>query len=244
MTYQPLYAHPNREIAAPAETPATPRLRRYHVCARLPSGAIAQTQHLAPAHPIFEDAFCAFARGSLVETQSGPVAIEDLLPGDHILTQSHEALPLLWIGRVTVAPTLTEVNPRDMSLTRILTDSFGENRPLSCVLTGPAARVLGRDAEGEILKPVCDLRDGNGVIDTRPPTAVDLFHLCLSKHAIIRISGLQFETYHPGKLLEHTLSKATAATYLNLFPHISKVSDFGDLIHPRADDATLIPRTA
>ena len=52
-----------------------PQLRRYEVSALLSNGTIAETRHIAPALPLFANAFCAFSRGSLVPTDMGPVAV-------------------------------------------------------------------------------------------------------------------------------------------------------------------------
>ncbi|MEM7090185.1 MAG: Hint domain-containing protein, partial [Pseudomonadota bacterium] len=80
------------------------QLRRYEVSSLISKGNIAQTRHIAPALPMFEDAFCAFSRGSLVETEHGPTAIEDLMPGDTVLTQDGTSETVLWKGSVTLIP--------------------------------------------------------------------------------------------------------------------------------------------
>jgi hypothetical protein len=230
--------------AEPAPQPAQQRqqMRRYVVSALMPDGNIAETRHTGPATPLFENAFCAFSRGSLVETEMGPVAIEDLLPGDRIVTADGEALPLLWKGSVTVMPGLQRPTRRSLSLTRFMADSFGMARPMSCVVTGPAARLLLSPQEmrgrvsGPMLTPVRAFLDGENVVETTPPSPVDLFHLCLSRHAAIRIGGLAFETYHPGPEALHGVSEAMRGIFLNLFPHVGSLSQFGSLAYPRADE--------
>ena len=116
------------------------QVRRYTVSSLLPNGAVAETRHLAPALPIFEDAFCAFSRGTVLDTVTGPMAIEDMLPGDQVITLDGASQPIVWKGSVTIAPGLSEVNRRPMSLTRIMADSFGMSRPMACVIAGPSAR--------------------------------------------------------------------------------------------------------
>ena len=226
-------------IPADETKAARPQVRRYNVSSLLPNGNIAETRHLAPALPLFEDAFCAFSRGSLIETEHGPVAIEDLLPGDMVLTEDGPAQPVVWKGSVTVAPGLTEVNRRNMGLTRLLADSFGEGRPMSCVLAGPSARLLytpnhlrALAGDAQMLTPVQEFVDGNYVIETAPPTPVELFHLCLPRHAAIRVGGLAFESYHPGQHCARTMSHSMRSVFLNLFSHIRQLGDFGPLAYP------------
>ncbi|WP_170468290.1 Hint domain-containing protein [Ruegeria profundi] len=222
------------------------QLRRYEVSALLKNGDIAQTRHIAPALPMFEDAFCAFSRGSLVETEQGPMAIEDLLPGDTVLTQDGTSETVLWKGSVTLIPGREDSRGRTRPLTRIMADTFGMQKPMSGVIAGPAARLLGTPAHlrrlhggSPILTPVAEFQDGMGVVETMPPTPVELFHICLKKHSVIRVDGLPFETYHPGANAVRMISHSLRSIYLNLFAHIESLNDFGPLLMPRAGDGEI-----
>lgn len=223
-----------------------PQLRRYEVSSLLPNGQIADTRHIAPALPLFEDAFCAFSRGTMIDTDMGPMAIEDLLPGDKVLTQDGSYHPVVWKGSTNVVPRRIDPTGRTHRLTRIMADSFGMQRPLSYILAGPSARLLktpGRLralAGGKpMLTPVQEFQDGTNVIDTAPPTAVQLFHICLPRHAIINVAGLEFETYHPGVNALRTMSHAMRSIYVGLFAHIDKLTDFGPQIFPRAGEGQI-----
>ncbi|PPB82476.1 Hint domain-containing protein [Albidovulum inexpectatum] len=44
-----------------------------------------------------------FTAGTLIDTPAGPVPVEDLRPGDMVMTLDHGARPLHWVGRRTVA---------------------------------------------------------------------------------------------------------------------------------------------
>lgn len=219
------------------------QLRRYEVSTLLKNGEVSQTRHIAPALPMFEDAFCAFSRGSLVETEHGPVAIEDLMPGDTVLTQDGTSQTVLWKGSVTLIPGREDTRGRTRPLTRIMADTFGMQKPMSGVIAGPAARILGAPAHlrhlnggAPILTPVAEFQDGMGVIETMPPTPVELFHICVKKHSVIRVDGLLFETYHPGVNAVRMISHSLRSIYLNLFAHIESLHDFGPLLMPRAGD--------
>lgn len=237
---------------APRQT-STPKaqLRRYEVSTLLENGDISQTRHIAPALPMFEDAFCAFTRGSLVETPQGPMAIEDLLPGDEVLCQDGSPETVLWKGSVTLIPGREDSRGRTRPLTRIMADTFGMQKPMSGVIAGPAARLLGTPAHlrhlnggQQMLTPVHEFQDGMGVIETLPPTPVELFHICVARHSVIRVDGLQFETYHPGVNAVRMISHSLRSIYLNLFSHIESLSDFGPLLMPRAGDGEIDALTA
>jgi hypothetical protein len=71
-----------------------------------------------------------------------------------------------------------------------------------------------------------------GVIETAPPTAVQLFHICLKRHSTIRIGGLEFETYHPGKDAPRQISHQMRPLFFDLFPHVQCFGDFGAMAYP------------
>ncbi|MBO9411083.1 MULTISPECIES: Hint domain-containing protein [unclassified Ruegeria] len=235
---------------APRDKPKA-QLRRYEVSALLPNGDISQTRHIAPALPMFEDAFCAFTRGSLIETETGPLAIEDLLPGDTVLTQDGSSQTVLWKGSVTLVPGREDSRGRTRPLTRIMADTFGMQKPMSGVIAGPAARLVGtpshlRHLHGNeaVLTPVHEFQDGMSVVETLPPTPIELFHICLKRHSVIKIDGLQFETYHPGVNAVRMISHSLRSIYLNLFAHADSLNDFGPLLMPRAGDGEVDAITA
>ncbi|SLN22394.1 Hint domain-containing protein [Ruegeria meonggei] len=227
------------------------QLRRYEVSTLMKNGEIAQTRHIAPALPVFEDAFCAFTRGSLVETESGPMAIEDLLPGDTVLTQDGTSETVVWKGSVTLIPGRVDSRGRTRPLTRIMADTFGMQKPLSGVIAGPSARLVGTPGhlrhihgDDQVLTPVHEFQDGMSVIETLPPTPIELFHICLKRHSVIRVDGLQFESYHPGINAVRRISHSLRSIYLNLFAHVDSLNDFGPLAMPRAGDGEMDALTA
>ncbi len=231
--------------------PNRPQLRRCRIAALGAQGQIIEHTHITPALPLFEQAFCAFSRGSLLETESGPMAIEDILPGERVVTRDGAVLPVVWKGSTQVLPERPEDSGRGCTLIRVMADSFGIGRPMSGIVAGPAARLLRTPGHlhrilGRVpaLTPLREFIDGLSVIEIAPPTPVELYHLCLERHAVIRVSGLEFETYHPGVNALRTTGKAMKSLFLGLFPHISDPADFGPLACSRADDAMPEPRTA
>lgn len=233
----------NSSKPSPASQPS---LRRYEVSALLPNGNIAQTRHVAPALPIFEDAFCAFSRGSILETDKGPMAIEDLLPGDKVVDIDGNVQTLLWKGSTTLNPASAHSQRHNLHLTRLMADSFGMQRPTSCMVAGPSARLLHTPVHlravagnNRILTPVQEFVDGMNVIETSPPTPVELFHICLKRHTVIHVGGLDFESFHPGINAARNISHAMRSMFLNLFAHVEQLSDFGVPAYPRAGDGQL-----
>ncbi|MFW8594528.1 Hint domain-containing protein [Cribrihabitans neustonicus] len=241
-----VYQDPARQRPA-----ARPQLRRYNVATLLDNGSIAETRHTGPALPLFENAFCAFSRGSLIETPHGPVAVEDLLPGDEIATAGGGSQTLIWIGRTTLVPGLMPGRAESRigaGLTSFMADSLGLNRPSASMVAGPAARLLrtpphlrAQAGTAPLLSPAADFRDGMNIFETAPPAPVELYHLCLPRHAVISVGGLEFESYHPGPDALKLVSYPIKTLFLNMFSHASSIADFGPLACARADAAPYVP---
>jgi hypothetical protein len=219
---------------------ARPQIRPCRASWLTRGGQIEDTRFLIPAHPLFEAAFCGFSRGTLVDTPNGPTAIEDLLPGDMVLTSDGMPQPIAWIGATTLVPTTPDSSNRAVPLYRVMPDAFGMSRPLSHMVVGPSARILGQ--YGQILTPLARFEDGVNIAPLSPPSPVDMFHICLKDHALIRMGGLAFESYHPGMDALSDAGPAMRDLFMRLFPHLDTIADFGLMAHPREaetiDDAT------
>lgn len=215
-------------------------MRKYHIASLKSDGSVKMSENIGPALPVFESAFSAFARGTLIETTHGPVAVEDLVPGMKIVTGERGASPLLWIGSMTLVPNAAGIDPHNLRLTRIMAEAFGMGRPMSDFLAGPGARILSRPSGmggvfgGErLLIPARNMVDDVNVISITPPRPVTVYHMCLHRHATVSADGLEVETFHPGTGFERTMGEKMLSLFLSFFPHISQPKDFGSLTHQR-----------
>lgn len=228
----------SRPLRAGPRQDALLKTRSFEIAALRADGSLYIGQDRAPALALFEAAFSAFARGTLIQTVHGDVAIEDLHPGDMINTTSGEASKLVWIGSTSFSPIDAG---RRIPMISIMPDSFGQSRPSSVLTVGPGARVLhtphhlrSEAGSARMLTPVRELLDGVNVIEVVPPTPVRLFHICLERHATVHAGGIEMETFHPGASAMRSLPHSLQSRFLSMFPGISHISDFGPLAHPRA----------
>ncbi|WP_158547463.1 Hint domain-containing protein [Rhodovulum sp. 12E13] len=229
-----------------------PLTRRYDIRALAGDGSLDEFTRVAPATPVFEDAFAALARGTLVATAEGPVAVEDLVPGMMIETVNAGPQPLLWVGAMTVYPDMRGLGPgaapgglEAASLTRMSADAFGFGRPAPDLVLGPRARVLYRSAAcrdlvgaAEAFAPARAFVDGDGAIRVTPVSPVRVFHLAFHGQQVIRANGMEVESYHPGADPASMMTRETLELFLALFPHIDPAADdgtggFGPLSVPR-----------
>jgi len=233
----------------PAKPPlrALPKTRRYEISYLDNSSEITSFTRVAPAIPVFEDAFSAIARGTIIATEQGPIAVEDLLPGVRVNTFENGFQTLLWSGSTTLIPNAKNQSDGMGRLSRITADSFGLGRPMPDLLLGPRARLLRRDAAlvsalglDTALVPITAFTDGETVLEITPVAPVRVYHLAFAKHQIILANGLEIESYHPGHLSELHMSYEMRGLFLTLFPHIRTLDDFGTLAYQRiTNDAAL-----
>lgn len=213
-------------------TRAMPLTRRYETAWLSDSGEVHEATRVGPAMPAFESAFSAFARGTLIGTPAGQIAIEDLSPGTVISTREGPA-PVRWIGRILLPP----ANLRQdggAECYRVSADAFGQARPAHDVVLGSAARVAHRSGRlvgsrigSEVLVPVGDFADGVMVTQITPVSAVACFHLALDRHAVIEANGMPLESFHPGREGAASLRGDLAALFVSFFPYLRDISGFG-----------------
>ena len=195
---------------------------------------------IVPALPPFEEAVAAFARGCLLKTERGQVAVEDLLPGDRVHTVDAGFQTLLWRGATVISSRAVGQDPGMGELTRIAADALGIAKPMPDLILGPRARLAHR-ASGvrqltgsEIaLVPGRDFIDGINVVSLTPPTSVPVYHLGFAGHHRLVANGVEVESYHPGPAHLFGLRGEMLALFLSCFPHVRGLEDFGPPALPR-----------
>ncbi len=215
-------------------------MRKFEVAYLTPDRQIEEMTRLAPALPTFEDAFGALGHGALLQTENGPMAVEDLLPGDKIRLANGDYDTLLWRGMMTIHPGDQDISPENATLTRITADALGPSRPAPDLVLGPTARILHK-AQGvrtltgrrSAFVPVCDFIDGNQFIELRPAATVNVYQLGFAGHQLLSVNGIDIESLHPGTAFALGLRGDMLTQYLSLFPHKRDLEDFGIMKYPR-----------
>lgn len=226
----------------PSSAPAVPRARitRRFETEWLQDGEVHSTVTVAPALPIFEHAFGAFTHGVLIQTKDGPVAVEDLTPGTYLECGSGRTTQLLWKGSITLVPGAPTLNDEPDKLYRVMQDAYGLARPVQDQTFGPHARRLDRDPKMRIamgteaaLVPLAALADGNAVIQVAPMSPTRVYHLACTDHEALLAAGLEVESFHPGPETPLSLPEELMQVFMQFFPYLSTVRDFGRLSAPR-----------
>ena len=167
--------------------------------------------------------FVCFAAGTMIVTDRGEVAVEDLAVGDKVLTRDDGFQPIRWIGESRVRRSAASAP------IRVRAGALGEGRPSRDLRVSPQHRVLLRDARldlyfgvGEALVPAKQLVDGESIIQERDGPAVRYFHILFDTHQIVYSDGMPTESFHPGAWGLSTLGEETRAEVLALFPQLAE----------------------
>ncbi len=213
--------------------------RRYEISWRQPEGGIGCKSSVAPALPVFERAFSAFAQGTLIRTADGPVAVEDLQPGDMIATADGGLQPLEWIGSMTAYPNHAELGLPPCRLFRITDGRYGHDRNAPDLILGSAARILPGHLATDSSSPLHDpatLVDGQSIIAIMPVSQIRVFHLVLRRHSLLHANGVLCESYHPGYRPASQMDEELRVHFAALFPQVESLdTGFGALNHQRAE---------
>ena len=156
-----------------------------------------------------------FAAGTGILTPKGLRPVEDLRPGDLVVTRDNGLQTLRWSGRRTLR------GHGDSAPIRIEAGLFGNSRAL---LVSPRHRILHRSASAalyfdtpEVLLDARHLLNGDTVTQD-PCTSVTYVHLLFDTHEIIFAEGAASESFHPGPASLEALSEDSREDLFRRFP--------------------------
>lgn len=164
-----------------------------------------------------ENIIC-FTTGTRIATPAGARPVEDLAPGDLVLTRDNGLQPIRWAGQRTVAARgkFAPVRFKPGVLT-------GAERDL---VVSPQHRMLFRGhraellfGEREVLVPAISLIDGQQVLRDHGGT-VTYHHLLFDRHEIIYANGAASESFHPGQIGLEAIDDPAREELFALFPEL------------------------
>ncbi|MEM1074261.1 MAG: Hint domain-containing protein [Pseudomonadota bacterium] len=159
-----------------------------------------------------------FAAGTLIETPSGPRAIETLQPDDLVMTRDAGAQPLRWVGKTTV-PARGWLAP--------IVIAPGVLGNASEVVVSPQHAVLLEDWRAELLYGAADVlvraKDllGHDGVYRRASNTVTYCHILFDAHHLVLSSGLWSESLYPGDMTKQTVNPDARAEIEALFPDLA-----------------------
>lgn len=177
------------------------------------------------------------ARGTLIDTTGGPVAVEDLKAGDLVKTKDGPPQPVRWVGSRKVSKAELRADPALRPI-RIVNGALGKGRPGRDLVVSPQHRVFLQDwraqlmfGEDQVLVPAKGLINDQTILCDNSTDAVEYFHILFDEHQIIYTEGLETESFHPGAYTLSELSESTRAELFRLFPRLRDGDGYGPVAH-------------
>lgn len=168
------------------------------------------------------DVVC-FARDTMIETPAGPVAVQDLKPGQLVSTIDHGNQPIRWIGRRKLSRATLTRKPALLPV-RIPKGALGQNMPTAALLLSPQHRVLIRSkiaqrmfGSAEILAAARKLVGHHGIAVVEDAPEVEYFHLLCDRHEVLISNGAATELLYYGPMAARMLSPEDTAEIAALF---------------------------
>lgn len=175
-----------------------------------------------------------FTTGTLIETEAGPVAVEDLKVGDRVRTRDHGLKPVRWIDSQDIDADLLAQMPHLRPI-RIRAGALGTGLPRRDLCVSPQHRLVVRNAivarmfdSDEVLVAAKHLLDVDGIETVPEGEGVAYFHFLLDRHEIVLAEGAETETLYTGPQALKTLPAESRREVLALFPQLA-VLDHGAL---------------
>ncbi len=185
-----------------------------------------------------ENVVPCFTPGSRIATPRGEVLVENLQPGDKIITRDNGIQEIRWVG----AKTLNHAELRRAPHLRpilIKAGSLGEGLPERDMLVSPQHRMLVANdrtslyfEESEVLVAAKHLVNHNGVqwMDTLRTTYI---HFMFDRHEVVLADGVWTESFQPGDVTLGGMGNSQRAEIFELFPDLREPAGRDDYVAAR-----------
>ena len=134
-------------------------------------------------------ALACFAAGTRIATPEGPVPVEALRVGQHVMCRGTGTAPIVWIGWRDV-DCRRHPRPEAVWPIRVRAGAFGDSVPSRDLLLSPDHAIY---AEG-VLIPVRHLVNGHSIC-RQQTDAVSYYHVELERHEILMAEDLPVESF-------------------------------------------------
>ena len=170
-----------------------------------------------------------FTPGTEITTEDGPKKIEDIGPGDRVMTRDNGPQEVVWIGHRRMSGARFFALPGERPI-RIRQGGLQGAGPYEDLVVAPDQRILRRDRrarvlwdEAEVLVRACDLLGQPGVSIDHQLTETFYINLMLDNHEVIWANGMEVESFHPGMAGLDGLVEDAKKSLLDLRPDLAAI---------------------
>ena len=178
-----------------------------------------------------------FTPDTRIATPFGARLIQDLRPGDRILTKDNGPQDILWTGSRRMSGARLYAMPHLRPI-RFRAGALGQDRPDGdlvvspqhrMVLNGPAARALFN--AHEVLVKAEDLLNDVSICIDHALREVTYIHILLDRHNIVWANGMETESFHPSNTALDTIEPDQRAALMAVLPEIAlNPASYGDYV--------------
>ena len=154
------------------------------------------------------------------------VAIENLKPGDLVLTRDNGPQPIRWIGSTKLAA-LQLMRNEKLRPIRIRAGALGKGLPSSDLLVSPQHRILVRSriaqkmfGADEVLVAAKQLLQVEGVDIAADIESVEYFQMLFDRHEVVVSNGAETDSLYTGPEALKALPPAAVEEIFTLFPEL------------------------
>ncbi|WP_405401277.1 Hint domain-containing protein [Paracoccus sp. Ld10] len=167
-----------------------------------------------------------FAAGTRIRTARGDIAVQDLRPGDLVMTKDRGLRPVQWAGGRKLAD--YELNLfQHLRPIRIKAGALGANIPAQDLVVSPQHRILVRSAisrrmfgADEVLVAAKQLLMLDGIDIADDLDQIEYVHFMFDRHEIVFANGAEAESLYTGVQALKAVSPKARIEIMTLFPNL------------------------
>lgn len=178
-------------------------------------------------YDIITNEMVCFTTGTMIETDQGERAIENLRVGDRVRTLDNGFREIRWIGGRRLPAAALQAFP-NLRPIRIRAGSLGAGLPRTDLMVSPQHRVLTNSViaermfgAAEVLIAAKHLTDIEGVEVAEDIETVTYWHILFDQHEIVFSNGAPTESLFAGPYAMASLPAGSRAEILQLFPELA-----------------------
>lgn len=175
----------------------------------------------------YSNLYVCFASGTLIDTDRGPVKVEDIRPGDKVMTRNNGAQPVVWTGERRLSYQHLAFHGKTRPIL-IEAGALGAGSPSQPLVVSPQHRVVisskivkRMTGEDEMMIPAKKLLELDGVEQIVPDTGVIYHHVLCETHEVITANGALAETLFLGEQATEMLSPEHRQEIETRFPGLA-----------------------
>ena len=162
----------------------------------------------------------------MIETDCGPVPVEDLTVGCRVLTRDSGYRPLRWVGRRDLGRAELIAKPALIPV-QIRQGALGADMPNRDMVVSPQHRMLLTGARAELIAGETEVLAaalhlvGQPGVERASGAAVSYIHILFDHHEIVRSDGCWSESFQPGAQTLGGMDQAQRDEIFALFPELA-----------------------